>query len=75
MVCFCNFKTILRYYLTANTCIHDGYSRYDWPAGWRDDAMSASPCGYVSPDGLGTPEQFWVRILIVTKNDGIYAKV
>lgn len=24
--------------------------------------MSAGPCGYVSPDGLGTPEQFWVSV-------------
>ena len=66
MICFCHFQNVFfRYYLTANTCIHDGYSQYDWPAGWRDDVMSAGPCGYVSPDGLGTPEQFWVSVFAI----------
>ncbi|KAL7521899.1 hypothetical protein ACHAWX_006594 [Stephanocyclus meneghinianus] len=47
------------YYLTANTCIHNGYAEYNWPDGWRDDSLSASLCGDVSPDGDGGPEQFW----------------
>eukprot|EP00804_Cyclotella_cryptica_P014807 CCRYP_015026-RF/>CCRYP_015026-RF protein AED:0.11 eAED:0.11 QI:481/0.94/0.95/1/0.78/0.75/20/1173/1223 len=47
------------YYLTANSCIHDGYAEYNWPEGWRDDSMSASLCGDISPDGDWGPEQFW----------------
>ena len=78
MICFCYYfqNVFFRYYLTANTCIHDGYSQYDWPAGWRDDVMSASRCGYVSPDGLGTPEQFWVSVftLIVVTNDWYFCQ-
>lgn len=47
-----------RYYLTANSCYHDGYESYDWPDGWP--APSSMACGDVSPDGTGgAPEQFW----------------
>ena len=53
------FDVTHRYYLTANSCIHDGYAEYNWPEGWREDSMSASLCGEVSPDGEGAPEQFW----------------
>lgn len=53
------FVCIQRYYLTANSCIHEGYAEYNWPEGWREDSMSASMCGEVSPDGEGAPEQFW----------------
>ena len=45
------------YYLTANSCVHDGYEKYNWPDGW--EIPSADKCGNVSKDGLGTPEQFW----------------
>lgn len=62
----------LRYYLTANSCHHEGYLEYDWPDDWNIDATSAGPCGDVSPDGTGVPEQFWncaeVRILDVGGN-------
>mmetsp|Transcript_5231 Transcript_5231/g.9608 ORF Transcript_5231/g.9608 Transcript_5231/m.9608 type:complete len:307 (+) Transcript_5231:1-921(+) len=47
------------YYLTANSCYHDGYLQYNWPTGWRRDALSSGPCSYVSSDGTGVPEQFW----------------
>ena len=46
-----------RYYLTANSCYHDGYLSYDWPDGWS--APSSMACGDVSVDGTGVPEQFW----------------
>ena len=45
------------YYLTANSCVHDGYEQYDWPDGW--EVPSADICGTVSKDGVGVPEQFW----------------
>ena len=46
------------YYLTANSCYHEGYEEYDWPSGWRG-GTSSLPCGAVSSDGTGAPEQFW----------------
>jgi len=46
------------YYLTANSCYHDGYEEYNWPSGWRG-GTSSLPCGAVSSDGTGAPEQFW----------------
>eukprot|EP00986_Skeletonema_menzelii_P015506 scaffold11920_cov91-Skeletonema_menzelii.AAC.4 len=45
------------YYLTANSCVHDGYDQYDWPDGWG--TPTADKCGTVSSDGVGSPEQFW----------------
>ncbi|KAL9180759.1 hypothetical protein ACHAXT_011212 [Thalassiosira profunda] len=47
------------YYLTANSCYHKGYREYDWPSSWKIDPTSSMLCGTVSPDGSGTPEQFW----------------
>ena len=42
-------------YLTANSCIHDGYREYDWPSGWREEAIAAEDrCENVSSDGSGT---------------------
>ncbi|KAL7530693.1 hypothetical protein ACHAXR_009440, partial [Thalassiosira sp. AJA248-18] len=47
------------YYLTANSCYHDGYQEYNWPSSWDIDATSSDLCGDVSSDGTGVPEQFW----------------
>jgi len=48
------------YYLTANSCYHEGYRQYDWPSNWNmDNALSSMLCGEVSSDGTGVPEQFW----------------
>jgi hypothetical protein len=47
------------YYLTANSCYHDGYQEYSWPSSWNAHATASGPCGNVSPDGDGVPEQFW----------------
>lgn len=49
----------LRYYLTANSCYHDGYMQYNWPIGWDTSATSSGMCEDVSMDGTGIPEQFW----------------
>ncbi|KAL7527162.1 hypothetical protein ACHAWF_002061 [Thalassiosira exigua] len=51
------------YYLTANSCYHEGYKRYSWPPSWNIDPTSSSLCGDVSSDGSGVPEQ--VRILLL----------
>ena len=45
------------YYLTANSCYHEGYLEYDWPEGWAKPASAR--CEGVSSDGNGIPEQFW----------------
>ncbi len=54
-----------RYYLTANSCSHEGYAEYNWPDGWKANAISADLCGTVSSDGEGIPEQFWC---VITKS-------
>ena len=58
------FTPLNRYYLTANSCIHEGYLEYDWPwdYGWNaagSGGSSPDMCRKVSNDGSGTPEQFW----------------
>ena len=51
------------YYLTANSCKHDGYEQYPWPQSWEmDDPTldnSLPDCGELPEDGNGYPEQFW----------------
>lgn len=50
-----------RHYLTANSCIHEGYLDYDWPRDWDygwnrvGSGVGADTCG---PGGAGA-EQFW----------------
>ncbi len=49
-----------RYYLTANSCYHDGYLEYNWPERWGGNTgTSTGHCGEVSPEGGAVPEQFW----------------
>ena len=49
-----------RYYLTANSCVHEGYQEYNWPDSWDVNQINtADLCGDVSSDGSGVPEQFW----------------
>jgi len=53
-------STLLLDYLTANSCKHDGYLNYTWPAEWGDDVLryGALPdCEGVPEDGNGVPEQ------------------
>mmetsp|Transcript_2782 Transcript_2782/g.4157 ORF Transcript_2782/g.4157 Transcript_2782/m.4157 type:complete len:483 (-) Transcript_2782:24-1472(-) len=49
------------HYLTANSCIFEGYHDYEFPAYWG--GMGYDLAGYCSiplpPDGRGVPEQFW----------------
>jgi len=65
------------YYLTANSCYHEGYREYDWPSVWNIDATSLSlgMCSSVSPDGSGVPEQFWncAEVKIVRQERGTAA--
>jgi len=47
------------YYLTANSCKHEGYSDYNFPNDWGVDVFDESlpDCGEIPPDGNGVPEQ------------------
>lgn len=47
------------YYLTANSCKHEGYSDYNFPIDWGVDVFDESlpDCGEIPPDGNGVPEQ------------------
>ena len=49
------------HYVTANSCMHVGYDRYNWPSGFHPGNLSQ--CGPLPPDGNGVPEQ--VREIIV----------
>ena len=48
------------YYLTANSCKHDGYADFLFPEEWGEDVRlypGLPDCGAVPPDGDGVPEQ------------------
>jgi hypothetical protein len=45
------------HYITANSCLPQGYDRYNFPSGWRPANLGA--CQSLSNDGSGFPEQFW----------------
>ena len=47
------------YYLTANSCKHEGYSEYNFPNDWGADVFDDGlpDCGEIPPDGNGVPEQ------------------
>ena len=46
------------YYLTANSCKHEGYLNYTFPSDWETGGIELLPdCGVVPPDGDGVPEQ------------------
>ena len=48
------------YYLTANSCKHEGYADYPFPEDWGTDVAlypGLPDCGEVPPDGNGVPEQ------------------
>ncbi|KAL7533130.1 hypothetical protein ACHAXR_007565 [Thalassiosira sp. AJA248-18] len=48
------------YYLTANSCKHEGYADYPFPEAWGEDVAFyplLPDCGEVPPDGNGVPEQ------------------
>lgn len=66
------------HYLTANSCVHEGYAEYNWPDGWLDaldlDAgvRNADKCG---KSGLGA-EQFrnCAEVRIVSFEEAARAK-
>ena len=48
------------YYLTANSCKHEGYANYNFPEEWGSDVTlypGLSDCGDIPEDGNGVPEQ------------------
>jgi len=45
------------HYVTANSCRPEGYDNYDFPQGFEPGNLD--PCGPLSSDGTGSPEQFW----------------
>ena len=48
------------YYLTANSCKHEGYENYNFPEEWGNDVTlypGLSDCGDIPEDGNGVPEQ------------------
>lgn len=48
------------YYLTANSCKHEGYDEYQFPASWGEDVEryhQLPDCDHVPEDGNGVPEQ------------------
>ena len=46
------------YYLTANSCKHEGYSDYNFPIDWIGVFDESLPdCGEIPLDGNGVPEQ------------------
>ncbi|KAL3808826.1 hypothetical protein ACHAXA_000009 [Cyclostephanos tholiformis] len=50
------------YYLTANSCKHEGYADYPFPEAWGSDTKlypGLPDCGELPKDGNGVPEQFW----------------
>ena len=52
------------YYLTANSCKHEGYAEYPFPEEWGNDMLlylGLPDCGEVLPDGNGVPEQVRAR--------------
>jgi hypothetical protein len=54
------------HYVTANSCLPEGYKDYNWPAkGFHPGNLGT--CGPLPPDGNGAPEQFWncVNVKIV----------
>ena len=58
------------YYLTANSCKHDGYASYPFPTTWGSDVAlypSLPDCQEVPPDGDGVPEQvgYWGASCVV----------
>ena len=48
------------YYLTANSCKHEGYAEYPFPEEWGEDVAlypRLPDCEDIPPDGDGVPEQ------------------
>ena len=55
-----NLVLLQWYYLTANSCKHEGYAEYDFPKEWGSDVQlypGLPDCGEVPEDGNGVPEQ------------------
>ena len=53
------------YYLTANSCKHEGYSEYNFPNNWVGVFDESLPdCGEIPPDGNGVPEQVRGIVLV-----------
>ena len=56
---FGNVVLLQWYYLTANSCKHEGYANYTFPEEWGNEVFDAGlpDCGDIPKDGNGVPEQ------------------
>jgi len=55
-------------YVTANSCLPEGYDSYPWPAvGFHPGNLGT--CGPLPIDGNGVPEQFWNCIEVKVSSD------
>ena len=55
------------HYVTANSCLPEGYNDYTWPEGFYPGNLPT--CGPLPADGNGTPEQFWNCINVKIESD------
>ena len=58
------------HYVTANSCIHEGYAEYDWPKKWFDNRHLPLCDTPLPEDGNGVPEQFWNCAEVTIVNSG-----
>jgi len=56
------------HYVTANSCLPEGYEDYAWPPEFYPGNLKT--CGPLPEDGNGTPEQFWncIEVTITPSN-------
>jgi len=55
------------HYVTANSCLPEGYNDYDWPEGFYPG--NSDTCGPLPVDGNGVPEQFWNCVEVKITSD------
>ena len=54
-----NLVLLQWHWLTGNSCLHEGYSDYDFPPGWSPDNMGQCSLPYSDTGVDVPPEQFW----------------
>jgi len=70
-----NLVLLQWHWLTANSCVHEGYAEYPFPSNtWRADNLGI--CDPIPPDGNGVPEQFWnCAEIVIVPNGPTYPTV